>query len=536
MKLINKLEQSKSFWFLLIISIIFFLLRFPSLLEPYWYGDEGIYEVIGQALHQGRLLYSGIWDNKPPLLYVLYAVFNGDQFSLRLLSLLVGMITTIAFFFLAKRVLQNVKTAIIATSLFAVLFATPLVEGNIANAENFMLLPIILAGLLLYQQTHKKIETAIPRPFAIQPVLLLAGLLLGIAFLFKIVAIFDFAAFFLFILFRQTQDKPKQIPQNYRGDGNIRLRTQGETTYLLIPIRHIKIKLMQISHAWQTFFLRFCTAFPFVIGFLVPLVLTACYFVLQHNFSEFLQAAFLGDISYVGYSNTLFIPQGLLIVKCYLLVLFLLLVFWKRNLLSQPQLFTVLWFGFSVFNAFFSQRPYTHYMLVLLPSFCLLTGFCLLHLPKSVRRNLFLLLIATTLALIIHFPFYIKTLSYYHNALLFLTNQQSLSDYQAFFDAKTPRDYELAFFLNSPKHRSDSVFIWGDRAQIYALSHRLPPGRFTVAYHITASSQNLKETQKALTAHPPDSLIILSEARPFPFPIGVVKKIITIPGATIYEK
>ena len=68
MKLLARLEKSHSFWFLLIISSLFFLLRLPSLFEPYWYGDEGIYQAVAMLVNNGAHLYSGAWENKPPLL------------------------------------------------------------------------------------------------------------------------------------------------------------------------------------------------------------------------------------------------------------------------------------------------------------------------------------------------------------------------------------------------------------------------------------------------------------------------------------
>src|SRR6266480_619795 len=153
MKLIRYLEKQSATWFLVLVSFLFFLLRLPSLFEPYWYGDEGIYQVIGMALRQGRHLYSGIWDNKPPLLYYIYAIFNGNQSSVRFFSLLSGLGAIIIFFFLAKKLFQKQKTVYITTSIFAFLFATPFLEGNIANAENFMLLPILGAALLIIRQT-----------------------------------------------------------------------------------------------------------------------------------------------------------------------------------------------------------------------------------------------------------------------------------------------------------------------------------------------------------------------------------------------
>ena len=140
MNLFARLQSSKDFWFLLIISVVFFLLRFPSLFEPYWYGDEGIYQVIGMVLHSGGLLYADIYDNKPPLLYVLYGIFNGDQFATRVVSLITGLLTVWVFFALAKKLFKKLgkekerNIVYITTGLFALFFGIPFLEGNIANA------------------------------------------------------------------------------------------------------------------------------------------------------------------------------------------------------------------------------------------------------------------------------------------------------------------------------------------------------------------------------------------------------------------
>ena len=63
MKTIEKLEKNFSFWFLVFASLLFFILRWPSLFEPYWYGDEGIYHAVGMLINSGESLYSGAWDN-----------------------------------------------------------------------------------------------------------------------------------------------------------------------------------------------------------------------------------------------------------------------------------------------------------------------------------------------------------------------------------------------------------------------------------------------------------------------------------------
>src|SRR5689334_18050934 len=111
-KHITRLEKSKTFWSLFFISVVFFILRLPSLIEPNWYGDEGVYQIVGRVLNNGGLLYRDVWDNKPPLLYLIYAFFHGDQFATRLASLIVGLLTTWIFFYFSKKLFNHIRTSL----------------------------------------------------------------------------------------------------------------------------------------------------------------------------------------------------------------------------------------------------------------------------------------------------------------------------------------------------------------------------------------------------------------------------------------
>ena len=70
--------------------LVAFLLHYPSLFEPRWYGDEGIFASVAESLRHGRMLYSGSWDNKPPLIYFTYAgiqaAFGTGMFPLHLVA------------------------------------------------------------------------------------------------------------------------------------------------------------------------------------------------------------------------------------------------------------------------------------------------------------------------------------------------------------------------------------------------------------------------------------------------------------------
>src|SRR6185369_4049386 len=171
----------------------------------------------------------------------------------------------------------------------------------------------------------------------------------------------------------------------------------------------------------------------------------------------------------------------------------------KRKILGKPAIFTFIWLAFSLFNAFFSQRPYTHYVLVMLPSFCLVLAL-ILNEQKAKTKQLFIFLFLAVLVLVCaSFKIYSlkKTVLYYQNAVLFITGQRDTKTYQAFFDDKAPRDYAIAAFLKMNTKPNDRVFIWGDNPQIYVLSDTLPVNKYVVSYQMRQSKEAMLDTQKA---------------------------------------
>src|SRR3990167_10011079 len=91
---------------LVIVLLIVTLLRIPSLFEPHWYGDEGIYLTLGMAVRQGLTLYRDIHDNKPPLLYLVAAV-AGTQFWFKFILMLLHLTTIVAFYHLSRLLFQK---------------------------------------------------------------------------------------------------------------------------------------------------------------------------------------------------------------------------------------------------------------------------------------------------------------------------------------------------------------------------------------------------------------------------------------------
>ncbi len=479
MLLLKRLEKSQNFWFLFFTSVFFFLLRLPSLFEPYWYGDEGIYQALGIGINNGRILYRDIFDNKPPFLYYLYSIFESDQFLVRLASLIFGIVSVILFFYLAKKLLDSKKAIYISTLVFATAFGLPLIEGNIANAENFMLLFNLLAAFLVL----KAIETK-----ANMKLLFVAGIAISISFLFKIVAIFDLAAFSIFLFFYLDKD-PKKL---------------------------------------------FSKVYPLILGFLIPVLGVTLYFFVNSAFAFFIKAAFSNNVGYVGYGNKFIIPQGLLYLKLAVIGILVFLLYKKRDVIEKKQVFVYLWIFFAMFSALFAQRPYTHYVLVTIPALSLLLGITL-NKGKNFIFNISLLLISLFL-LATNFSYYIKTIYYYPNYISFILGNKSVYDYQRFFDRNTPNDYLLAAFLNANSKKTDNVFIWGNNAQVYKMTEKLPPGRYTVAYHINGYKDGFDNTLENINKIKPKFIVIMKNVYPYPFSLINYRQRINIDKIDIYER
>lgn len=500
MDIIKRIENSKSLWILFSLCLIFFLLRFPSLFEPNWYGDEGIYQSIGFGLRSGRQFYTGVWDNKPPLLFVIYALANGEQFNARLFSLIAGIAAVLVYYHLSLKLFKNYKATLLSILVFVFFFGTPIIEGNIANSENFMLLPILISAYLLYPilGIHNGSLSKLQKIH-----LTLSGVILSSSFLIKIVSIFDFSAFLVAIFFLL------KFPENL----NIKSILSLFSTYLQ--------KIL-----W------------FVLGFITPFILSIIYFFTQGILTNYFDAVLGRNVDYVGWANYFIIPQGLLYLRIIILGVFLSVLFYKRLLLSKNLLFILIWLAFSLFNAFFSYRSYTHYQLVLLPSFALLIGYLVDSKLLKMKILVLTLIISTLLIVYPRFERWTlgRTAAYYNNYFDMISGRINLTAYRAFFDPRNPQDYEISLFIKKHTRPKDVIFLWGNSAQIYPLSRTLPPGRFSAAYHIGTNKNNVLETEKALRITKPEYIIITPDLKYFPFDLSGYSYILSIGDTHIYER
>jgi hypothetical protein len=185
---------------MIFLTILVLVLRLPSFTMPHYYGDEEIYFVMGRAWNTGVPLYSAMFDHKPPLIYMLAGVAP-TMFAFRGMLALVMIIHTVLFAKLAQAFWAKTrpKLAYLSSLLFVLLTTLPTFEGLTVNAELLMMMPVTAAVLILWGEGARA-DTGV-RPYKY----LLAGLLGGIGWLFKIPVAADMMAIGLFFLvFKQN--------------------------------------------------------------------------------------------------------------------------------------------------------------------------------------------------------------------------------------------------------------------------------------------------------------------------------------------
>ena len=331
---------------LIFIAILFIFLRLPSLFEPNYYGDEGIYLTIGQELKKGATLYADIHDNKTPLLYY-FAALGDNIFGFRLL-LFLWMIPTVYYFF-------KLSKSYWFTVIFVIFTSLPLIEGNISNAENFMLLPTIMA---FYFVLNKKYLTW-------------AGFLLGFAFCIKVPVVFEFGFLLFWLLFFE------------------------------------KFNFKKIF--------SFCFAFILPIGLFTLYYLSKGIlntFLLSALLQNF---GYLSSWKSGTHSNSLLqsgvFNRGIILFFVYLLIWFLAI----KKIISRYFAFILFWFSTAIFAVLLSERNYPHYLLQSLPPTLLLT----LEFFKSkqyLSRILVILSLFSFFLIIKKYNFYFyKNIDYYQN-------------------------------------------------------------------------------------------------------------------------
>lgn len=485
-KAIDKIHVP-SWLLILLISVI--ILRIPSFFEPFSYGDEMIYLTLGNGVRKGLVLYRDIHDNKPPLLYLTAAV-AGNVFWFRTILAAWSLVTIYFFWKLTDNLFsKNKLISKISTIIFTIFTTIPLLEGQIANAENFMIGFSILAFFVL---VTKKATTKN---------LLLGGFLFSVATLFKVPAAFDLPAIAVYWLAVEQKFSTKAF-------GKIAKRTALVVT-----------------------------------GFAVPIALTFAWYAMQGALNQYFVAAFAQNVGYLsafrpGDIRLPFLQRNAPLLTRAAIVALVVVVLWMtRKKVSKPFILATTWSVFALFAITLSERPYPHYLLQVVAPTTILFG--VLVGAKKIEQVYTIFPLLLVFAVPVKYKFWhYPILPYYQRFIEFATGKINREQYFNRFDSNVNTNYAVAEFLAQSSLPEEKVFVWGDSPPIYALSRRLPPIKYVASYHIKDFSSQ-EETIQALEVNLPSYIVVLPKAGSFSTLSELIAKdyflISTVGNAQIYK-
>ncbi len=442
-------------FFLVIILLFTFILRLPSIFEPFWYGDEGIFAAVARNLNQGGVLYQTAWDNKPPMIYLTYQaifkIFGVSMFWLHLVAAIFVVATATAIYEIAQEILGE-KRALAAAGVFGFLTSLRLIEGDLALTEVFMILPISVAMMIIVKRKFDYFS------------LVLAGILFAVASLYKQVGALEAGALglFLFLSSRNFVDFVKK-------------------------------------------------GFVLTLGFLLPYIATLAYFAPKHLVGDFIFAAYTYYRIYLNESPKY---AQLINIAKYLPVLAAFAYgFYKKVKYKKVEVWhlLLLWMAFSFLGSYFSGRTYGHYLVQATPATALLIASISLPKIKFDRAKIifaiFFFLPLFFLTRLIFSDFLtggpINQVRYWRNFADYSMGNKSAGSYNDFFDKNVNTIMALSDFLYFNKAYDKPVYIWGDIPWLYAISNLHNPTRYVTSFHVFGVPNGKEEVEKAIESATP---------------------------------
>lgn len=457
MKFVTK-HFIKEHIFLFVILFLIFIMRIPSLFEPFWYGDEGIFAAVARNLNLGGVLYDTAWDNKPPMIYLTYQaifkVFGVSMFWLRLVTIIVVLSTAAIIYEIAEAVI-GAKRAVYAALAFGVLSSMRLIEGNLALTEIYMILPIALAMMAVVKRKFDYLS------------LFGAGVLIAIGSLYKQVGALEAAALGIYL-------------------------------FLITPkfLDFIK-KGLVLS-----------------IGFLVPFLIAVAYFFPRGLLDEYIFGAYTYYSIYLDES-----PQYQIFINISKIMPIIAAIgygLWQKYKVKKvngAHLF-MLWVAFSLLGSYFSGRTYGHYLVQATPAIALVIALIKWPLKITKARAVFAISFFVPILILTRLLFSdflsggpINQIKYWENFLDFANGTKNVQEYNDFFDGNVNTIMGLrdAFVVN--KAVGETIYIWGDFPWLYALVDANNPSRYVTSFHVFGIPEGREEVMRDLNNNLPTYIV-----------------------------
>lgn len=410
--------------------------------------DEWTYLIVSKEMFfHGKTLFVDVYDNKPPGIFILYGLFQfiplPGIFVVRLMAT-IFIASTAWFLYRAKLQFLGSKRIALAVGFFYIFLISLFNWGLAANTEIFFVFFSCLALYLL---------TASPENNKYGYVVL-AGFILGIAYIIKFVALFDFIALAIFWMFLGTKNN-----------------------------KISKIFLVMLATS---------------VAFTIPFAFTHLWYYFNGHFNEFINATYTIPSRYITRQS--FTKALSCIVRFHLFALPIVILFYisiYKNVRKQSflvwKLMPLIWYLLAWFAVLLPGKYFNHYFVQLLIPVCFFAPDIFLYDSKIQTYAKQKIIVAMTSVLFIFILFQI-TYQYFK----FWRNPDIIK--------------EISVEINATKQPDDFIFTNYKNA-IYYLCETEPPTKWIHTsllfdpQHINAMQIDANNEIKSIIAKKPAYIV-----------------------------
>ena len=473
------------------IFLLNLLLRIFYLRYDFVNGDEAVRAITALRLIEGGRLYADIVTDKPPGATFFYAavfwLFGHSMVAVHLVAALWNFATSVVLYSTGARFYDR-QTGLGAALLF-VYFGTNYYTQDMmaANTELLMVLPYTASFYFFLKARKREVTSGSDEPAKRREwtSLFLAGLLTGLAALFKQVGVFNLLCFALneiFELYRAKREGSRGGWKEARkGLTRLLTSTAGFAVVALLLLLWLTVQ-GNLSDFWHSVFEMggiYVSALPIDL---------------------WVKFMFGRTMGYVLFNLSLWLMAGYVVVRAFrdrpreASVLKAPQPGWSgaANSNRETDLLLALWGGVSLLAAFSGGRFFGHYFIQVLPALSLLGSRGLGHLIErfndvQTKRRAGISVVVLTILFIIGFVrFHQRTAVLVYESIAGVSTAASESW------GMTQRQQEaeiVARRLRETVSEGEPIYVWGFALDVYWRSRCRPASRYLLPYYMTGQLQ-----------------------------------------------
>lgn len=414
-------KKNYLFWLFLILLVVF--TRLEVFIQPVG-TDEGIYFHIAQEIDKGHLPYRDVADHKEPLVLYWYALifkfFGCSVFWQQFIETLFFILVAYLFYKLLRLFFRESTAQVLLT-----MFALAMNAHRIAQGGNQLELYLVFFNILALLTYFK-----LYRPTGRISYLCLCGILFGLGFISKTVALFSFAGFFLAVLSGELFfNKKRNVPKLF-----LDLTILGAgffiPTTILFLIYHFQGILR--DYLWVNYYFNYLHVSH---SYMSPLRMREAFVEMIGD--QLLSLSYL----WLGLFGLLF------------------LIAQRKLKLHKEFVFFIILALFESMACVLSFKFYGHYFMQLIPTLTVLTGYFWEGSKDRVRRILLGLIVLTLVFQTVFLAKYV-----YQSIYLRLPDGDKLAG--EYIKARTTRTDKI--YVNNLR---SAVYFYADRSALLVWNH-----------------------------------------------------------------